>query len=263
VVLVANPIVWTTFRDTATAVFNDSVDAVVRIDGTNALTGDWAAGDYDITGLERVEADTVFGSGVVYTLKITTGAIPGTLDLTEASFLNAAPVTTDSLDAQHVVADVHVQTDSIQTNHLVLVGNALLWTSLRDTANDVWSDSIKIMTVPRTLVWYYDGDIATGTQFGATYIPEQALTVNDIKLHIETAPVGASLIVDINEAGTTLFSTRPEIDATETREDDNHAFDDTAIAAGAEITLDIDQVGSDTPGASLTVILECEQALTR
>jgi len=112
VVLVANPIVWTTFRDTATVVFNDSVDVVVRIDGTNAMTANWASGDFDITGLNRLEADTVEATPI-YTGKITTGAIPGMLDLTEASFLNAAPIVTDSLDAQHVVSDISIVTDSL------------------------------------------------------------------------------------------------------------------------------------------------------
>ena len=230
-------------RDTVNAWWGDTADVVVLVDGTNPLTANWAAGEFDITGLEKVDAETVMVRTFISA--------------------NAVPITVDSVDAQHVVSDVFVQTDSIQANHMTLVGDQILWATFRDTSTVVFNDSIAVVKVPRTLVWYYDGDVATGTQFGMTYIPEQALTVNDIKLHVETAPVGASLIVDINEAGTTIFSTNPEIDAAATREDDNHAISDATIAAGAEVTLDIDQIGSSTAGASLTVILECEQATVR
>ena len=38
---------------------NDSFALFLRKNGSVALTGNWAAGDFDITGLERLEADTV------------------------------------------------------------------------------------------------------------------------------------------------------------------------------------------------------------
>jgi hypothetical protein len=42
-----------------TSAIQTQLDATLKHDGSQALTGDWAAGDFDITGLERVEADTV------------------------------------------------------------------------------------------------------------------------------------------------------------------------------------------------------------
>ena len=239
-------------RDTINAWWGDTTDVVVLIDGTNPLTADWAAGDFDVTGLEKVEADTVQGSVHMLTLSIAVD----TITVSKVAI-------TDSVESQHTVADVHVQTDSLQANHITLIGDQILWATYRDTSTVVFNDSIAVVKVPRTLVWYYDGDVEAAEQFGMTYIPEQELTVNDIKLHVETAPANQSLIVDINEAGTTIFSTNPEIDADGTREDDNHAISDNTIAAGAEVTLDIDQVGTGTAGASLTVILECEQATVR
>lgn len=116
-----------------------------------------------------------------------------------------------------------------------------------------------ILYVPRTYVWYIPGNLTTGTEKGPTFRMKRAAIVEDVELHVKTAPVGAAIIIDINEAGTTLFSTRPEIDAGTTTEDDNHAFSDTALAAASELTMDIDQVGSTTPGADLTVLLHCKE----
>ena len=117
--------------------------------------------------------------------------------------------------------------------------------------------------VPRrvSFVWFIEGAVATGTEQGPTFQFPEAVTVNDIELHVKTAPTGANLIVDINEAGVSIYSTRPEIDAAATTEDGNEVMSDTSIAAGAEITLDIDQVGSTVAGSDLTVILECNAPL--
>ena len=112
---------------------------------------------------------------------------------------------------------------------------------------------------PRTYVWFIKGTVATGTEQGATYRMKRATTVEDVELHIKTAPTGAALIVDINDAGTTIFSTKPEIDISGTVEDDNHVISDTALAAGAELTMDVDQVGSSEAGVDLTVLLHCKE----
>jgi len=45
-------------RDTSTVVWNDSAVVALRKDGSVALTANWAAGDFDITGLEKVGADS-------------------------------------------------------------------------------------------------------------------------------------------------------------------------------------------------------------
>jgi hypothetical protein len=47
--------------DSANDVWNDSAVVALRKAGTVALTGNWNAGDYDITGLEKLEADTLQG----------------------------------------------------------------------------------------------------------------------------------------------------------------------------------------------------------
>ena len=85
-----------------------------------------------------------------------------------------------------------------------------------------------------------------------------AFTVQEVRASVTTAPVGSTIIVDINEGGTTILSTKLSIDASEktsTTAATPPVISDSALADDAEITIDIDQVGSGTAGAGLKVAL--------
>lgn len=89
------------------------------------------------------------------------------------------------------------------------------------------------------------------------YVP-WACTITNVRAMVGTAPTGASLIVDVNLDGTTIFTTqgnRPAIAASEYA-DLSSAPDVTAISADSYLTLDIDQIGSGTAGADLAVMVE-------
>ena len=117
------------------------------------------------------------------------------------------------------------------------------------------------LRIPVTYSWFISGNVATGIEKDLTYRLKKAVTAKDVELHVKTAPTGAALIVDINENATSLFSTLPRIAIDETTEDNNHIFSDTFLAAGAELTMDIDQVGSTVTGADLTVLLHCTESI--
>lgn len=98
-------------------------------------------------------------------------------------------------------------------------------------------------------------DLQTGTG-KATYRMPYAFTVSAVRASVTTAPVGSTLVVDINEGGTSILSTKLSIDAgekTSTTAATPAVISDTALADDAEITIDIDQVGSSTAGAGLKV----------
>jgi hypothetical protein len=85
-----------------------------------------------------------------------------------------------------------------------------------------------------------------------------AMTLTGVRASVTTAPVGSTLVVDINEAGTSVLSTKLSIDASEktsTTAASAAVISDTALADDAEITIDIDQVGSSTAGAGLKVYI--------
>lgn len=79
-----------------------------------------------------------------------------------------------------------------------------------------------------------------------------------VRASVTTAPTGSALTVDINEAGTTILSTKLTIDATEktsTTAATPAVISDTSLADDAEMTIDIDGVGSTIAGAGLKVYL--------
>lgn len=103
--------------------------------------------------------------------------------------------------------------------------------------------------------------LSTGTA-KVTFRAPHAMTLNagnaGVRASVNTAPTGSTIIVDVNEAGTTILSTKLSIDASEKTSlsaASAAVVSDTAIADDAEITIDFDQVGSTIPGKGLKVVL--------
>lgn len=97
--------------------------------------------------------------------------------------------------------------------------------------------------------------VATGV---VTFRMPYAFTLSDVRGSVNTAPVGSSLIFDVNENGVSVLSTKASIDDGEKTTQTAavpEVISDTTLADDAEITIDIDQVGSSTPGKGLKVVL--------
>jgi hypothetical protein len=91
-----------------------------------------------------------------------------------------------------------------------------------------------------------------------TFRMPYAFTLTAVRASVTTAPTGSVLTVDINEAGTSILSTKLTIDASEktsTTAATAAVISDSALADDAEITIDIDGVGSTVAGAGLKVYL--------
>jgi hypothetical protein len=100
-------------------------------------------------------------------------------------------------------------------------------------------------------------NLTTGTA-KVTFRAPYAFTLTGVRSSVNTAPTGSTLIVDINEAGSTILSTKLSIDASEktsTTAASAAVISDSAIADDAEITIDIDQIGSTIAGKGLKVVL--------
>jgi hypothetical protein len=98
--------------------------------------------------------------------------------------------------------------------------------------------------------------LTTGTD-KITFRMPFAMTLTSCRASVTTAPTGSTIIVDIEESGTTIFSTKLTIDATEKTSTTatTFVFSDSSLADDAEITVNIDQVGSTIPGAGLKIAL--------
>ena len=99
--------------------------------------------------------------------------------------------------------------------------------------------------------------LTTGTNRVRFRMPFAA-TLLAVRANVNTAPTGSTLIVDVNEAGASVLGTKLSIDATEfssTTAASAATITDSSLADDAEISIDIDQIGSTVAGAGLKVSL--------
>ncbi len=98
------------------------------------------------------------------------------------------------------------------------------------------------------------GVLATGT--GVTrFIFPMAATITSVTLACNTAPTGASIKVDVNKNGTTIFTTQANRPAVAISGFSSSAAvpDVTSLSIGDYLTCDIDQVGSSIAGSDLII----------
>ncbi len=95
------------------------------------------------------------------------------------------------------------------------------------------------------------------TTTGTLRLPvDGTYTIVGTRLTVGTAPTGASVIVDVNKNGTTIYSTqsnRPTISAGANSGGPGSTPDVTSLAAGDYLTIDVDQIGSTVAGSDLVV----------
>lgn len=100
------------------------------------------------------------------------------------------------------------------------------------------------------------GSLTIKVGAGRQYV-EQSYTISAVRASVGTAPVGSSIICDVNKNGTTIYTTqgnRPTI-TTGTNTATANSPNITSLSAGDYLTVDVDQIGSSTAGADLTVTI--------
>ncbi len=132
-----------------------------------------------------------------------------------------------------------------------LDGAAGGWVVYAGLPSSVGSEAILICVTSET------GLVSTGTG-KVTFRMPYALTLTGVRASLATAQSSGNILtIDINESGTTILSTKLTIDNTETTSTTAATpavISDTALAADAQITIDIDQIGNGT-AAGLKVYL--------
>lgn len=107
-----------------------------------------------------------------------------------------------------------------------------------------------------TAVFALDGILAVTTGKLRIYnITGATRTITEVSIAVDTAPVGAAIIVDVNKNGTTIFTVqanRPQI-ASGSNFGFTTVIDDNSFADGDYLQMDADAVGSSNAGAYLTV----------
>lgn len=131
--------------------------------------------------------------------------------------------------------------------------------SLTGLADDDHTQYLKKVDDIHGICFVLKGEATVGTKKTQVVIP-CPLTISKVIVYSDAAPTGASLIVDINKNGTTIFTTqgnRPEV-VIDGHYDESGTPDITALAKGDRASLDVDQVGSVVKGGDdLLVTIIC------
>ena len=110
-----------------------------------------------------------------------------------------------------------------------------------------------------SFVFTVDEVLIVGTNKTPILIVPRAYTIEKIFAIVKTAPDGDDLKVDINKNDVSIWSSNPDNKITITdgaTTDTVTQFDTTSLAEGDRLTLDVDQVGSNTGGETLTVVMK-------
>ncbi len=105
-----------------------------------------------------------------------------------------------------------------------------------------------------TITFFMDGTLTTKVGDKRVYI-DGNWEVASVRVGVNTAPTGASVIVDVNKNGTTCYTTqgnRPTVAASGFTAVGGVAANDI-FASGDYLTVDVDQIGSTVAGANLVV----------
>ena len=98
-------------------------------------------------------------------------------------------------------------------------------------------------------------DLETGTK--VTFRMPFKFHIKEVRASLSTVATGGTLVtVDINESGSTILSTKITIDASEstsTTASTPPVISDNTLADDAQMTVDIDAVGSTNTGKGLKI----------
>jgi hypothetical protein len=111
-------------------------------------------------------------------------------------------------------------------------------------------------TPRREQIWSRTGDVTVvSSQLRFYNRAGRRRVIQGVWIAAGTPPVGTDIIMDVNKNGTTIFTTqtnRPRV-LGGTNGGTVAVPDDGVFEDGDYLTVDIDQVGSVTPGADITV----------
>ena len=146
--------------------------------------------------------------------------------------------------------------DAVNTAAGLITGNGTV--TLTGKTLDVANNDLLGMPVVITVACSDETTAITTGTAKRTFRSPFAFTLTGVRASATTAPTGSTIIINIKEAGVTIFSTKLSIDAsskTSVGAASAAVLSDTSIADDAEMTVDFDQVGSTTAGAGVKVTL--------
>jgi len=242
--------------DDSGTIFDDGADCGFVI----SYTGMGAASSLPVVDTVSIVEDPGDGTkemridvGNVATATVRTLEMPDADVLLRKNNLSAAvaPVATDDANSGYAVNSIWIDTTADKS--YILVDSTV--------AAAIWNQ-IDAGAAAMAVEWGgaasdEDTDLAIDTN-ALTFRMPFAMTLTEVRINVKTAPVGAVITVDITENGTTIFSTKATIDATE-KTSVTAAIDsvisDSALGDDSEMIIKIDTVGGATKGTGLKWLL--------
>lgn len=210
---------------------------------------DETQGDY-----QTIKANFESGSGVFTADSFeSTGATPGSLRLGDGGsehFRISPPDLTTSINyipPPAAFTGLQKFTASATTN----------WTGSAAVAG---TDYLTLATLTNTITFALSDmttALTTGTNKNYWYAPAGGMTIKGVRLTLATASSSGAVTVDINEAGTTILSTKLTVDQDEwdsVTAATPAVISDTAIAGNAKIDFDQDGAGTGAKGEQLQIL---------
>ena len=124
-----------------------------------------------------------------------------------------------------------------------------------------WTDFLASIPSSSTNIQVAVSDETTALTTGTakmTFRMPHGMTLSEVRCSVTTAPTGSVLTVDINDSGSSVLSTKLTIDIgekTSTTSAIPPVISQIALVDDAEITIDIDTIGSTIAGTGLKVTL--------
>lgn len=120
---------------------------------------------------------------------------------------------------------------------------------------DEWLPMFGASVAEAAIIACSDETTALTTGLKRTFRLPYNVQIDEVICDVVTAPTGSSLIVDVDISGTSILSTRPQIEAGEFSSLTGTAavISTAAHSKGAKVEIYVDQVGSTVAGAGLKV----------
>ncbi|MGR3179850.1 MAG: hypothetical protein ACUZ8E_17560 [Candidatus Anammoxibacter sp.] len=223
----------------------------------------------DETKLDGIEAGATIdqtGAEIKTAYEVEANAYTDTKDTKLAGIETAATIDQTGAEIKSAYeAEVNAYTDTKNTKLAGIETAATADAKASETEVFTGTDDTKFVTPlnlkPKETFIVALGDEVTDAIAGeatVTFRMPYAFEISGVRASVTTAPTGSVLTVDINETGTSILSTKLTIDATEktsTTAATPAVISDSTLADDAEITIDIDAVGSTIAGTGIKIYL--------
>ena len=190
-------------------------------------------------------------------------------DVAVAAYRHRVPQTGQTYTFPRAISNDIIMEEAADHSSTPAAGFGYLWTKNTAPSTLVFTDDdgndFSVVTIEHRDIAFSDETTAltTGDDKATFHMPNYATTLLEVSIGVTTAPTGSAAIFDLEEGGTTVLSTLITIDAGDKTSEDAGTppvISDSALAANALMTVNIDQIGSGVAGAGAKLYVTYKRA---